>query len=213
MRVVRACAAVLAWLLAVTVVAAVAWFAIDSAGREVGAAGPVAVVPVGNVSPVPTGSPSRPAPVPASPSTTAVTTARDVPGSPTGVATVSPSAAATGSASGSPPGSRSDAPTPPPSRPVRPTAVPTPAAPTPPDQPGTERSGTYSSVAGDLTVRCAGQAIVGWGVRPADGWRVDAAPGPRGALVVVFTADDGRVVRVEAVCRDGVPVFGPTPPG
>jgi hypothetical protein len=62
-------------------------------------------------------------------------------------------------------------------------------------------------------VRCAGQAIVGWGVRPADGWRVDAAPGPRGALAVVFTADDGRVVRVEAVCRDGVPVFGPTPPG
>jgi hypothetical protein len=62
-------------------------------------------------------------------------------------------------------------------------------------------------------VRCAGSSVEGWGVRPADGWRVDAAPGPRGALVVVFTADDGRVVEVEATCRDGVAVFRPTPPG
>jgi hypothetical protein len=30
--------------------------------------------------------------------------------------------------------------------------------------------------------------------------------------VVVFTAD-GRVVEVEATCRDGVAVFRPTPPG
>jgi uncharacterized membrane protein YgcG len=65
-------------------------------------------------------------------------------------------------------------------------------------------------VAGDLTVRCAGASVEAWGVRPADGWRVDPAPGTRGALVVVFRSDDGRVIEVGVTCRDGVPVFRST---
>ncbi len=212
MRVARWFAAALAWVLAVAVVAGVAWFAIDSAGREVSAGGPVTVVPVANVSSEPTGSPGLQPPASASPSATAATTADEVPGSPTGTPTLSPSAPAPASPSGSPPASRSGTTTRPPSSPARPTAVPTPPAPTPPPGTGTGRAGTYSSVAGDLTVRCAGAGIEGWGVRPAVGWRVDAVPGPQGALVVVFTADDGRVVEVEATCRDGVPVFRASSP-
>jgi len=223
MRVWRGLVAVLAWLLAVAVVAGVAWFAIDSAGRQVGSAGPVTVVrPVAGVAGVPvvtgsagpTGSPSatRTAGPSGTPSGTAsgttsvtpstvVPTAREVAVSPSGSAGVSSSGSAGVPPSGpSVPGPRPGA------------ATPGPTAPSLPPWPGPGRNGTYSSAAGDLAVRCAGERIEGWGLRPADGWRADAAPGPRGDLVVVFTSGDGRVVEVGVTCRNGMPVFGPWSP-
>ena len=207
MRVGRAVAAVAVWLLAVVVVATCTWFAIDSAGREVGAADgdvvalAVASGPLPTVTGTPGGAPAGTAG--ATPSPVVATTAHDVhaPGR-TGP---SPSAVATPSRPASPsPPSPSTGPHPVPPSPGGPPPVPSPQ-----DWGG---AGTFSSPGGDLLVRCVGARVTGWALRPADGWRAEATPGPHGELDAVFAADAGRVVEVVAVCHDGVPVFGP-PPG
>jgi hypothetical protein len=55
--------------------------------------------------------------------------------------------------------------------------------------------------------RCRDAQVGSWLMRPADGWRADATPGPRGVLDTVFTADTGDVLKVRTLCRDGAPVF------
>jgi hypothetical protein len=208
-RVGRWLAAAGAWLLAVALVAGVAWFAIDSAGHEVGADGAIALVVASAPSsraaaaPAPAGptsvtSPgSHPASLPASttvapsgtPAPTLATTARDVaPGSSTSLATPSRSTSrATGGTGG--------------------TGIPRPTA--WPSDPGDNRAGIYSSPGGDLVVRCAGAKVEAWLLRPADGWREVAAPGLRGGLDAVFTPTEGPVLKVYAFCRDGNPAFFP----
>ena len=142
-------AAALVWLLAVAVVAAVAWFAMDSAGREVaGADGAVRLVAAAQ----PSGAPAS--------------TAADVTRTPP-------------SSTPSVPGS------------------------------GGGRTGTYSSEAGDVVVRCAGDSVAGWAMRAADGWRAEAAPVAGGRLKVLFVAGDGRLAGVEAGCQDGEPALAP----
>jgi hypothetical protein len=150
-RVWRWGAAAAVWLLAVAVVAGVAWFAIDSAGREVlGADGAVSLVAV-------------------QPSPTALRAAR--PGAPAQV-------------------------------------VPPTRAPSVPG-PRSGRTSTYSTAAGDVVVRCAGDDVTGWAMRAADGWRAEAAPKAGGRLEVLFVARDGQLAGVEAACQNGQASFTP----
>ncbi len=184
MRVVRWLAAAGVWLSAVAAVAAVAWFAIDSAGREVGGDGAVSLVAASR--------PATQAPVPA-------------PG------TASPSTSVTGRASPTPTRSapaRDVAPSPsPPSQPSsRPTARPSgTVTPRPtPTVPGASsgRTATFSSSGGDLVVWCIGAKVDGWRVRPADGWRADPKLVSRGELEMLFTSGEGSVIEARALCRE-----------
>lgn len=220
MRIWRWSAAVVVWLLSVAVVAGVAWFAIDSAGHEVGGVEDVVrIVPSGAVPSPPTGTTGSggPSPDPSSPtlpsvaSPTTVTTAREVdpsaspgtvspvtsPAGPSRPATSGATSASPGGAPTTPPGSG-------PSGGLRPTPGVT--------GPGTGRTATFTFAGGDLDARCRDAKVEGWGLRPADGWRAEATPGPRGVLDAVFTADTGEVLQVQALCRDGMPVFDVRPP-
>jgi hypothetical protein len=206
MRVGRWLAAAGVWLVAVALVAGVAWFAIDSAGHEVGADGAIGLVVAAApssraaASPAPAGptsatSPgSDPASPPASttvapsgtPAPTLATTARDVaPGPATSLAAPSRSTSRATGGTVTP----------------RPTAW--------PSDPGDGRAGIYSSPGGDLVVRCSGAKVEAWLLRPADGWREVAAPGLHGGLDAVFTPTEGPVLKVYAFCRDGNPAFFP----
>jgi hypothetical protein len=71
------------------------------------------------------------------------------------------------------------------------------------------RTGTYSSAGGVVLVGCLGRESVGSATRVADGWRVDSVAEAGGGFRVLFVADDGRVARVEAACRNGQPSFLP----
>jgi hypothetical protein len=71
---------------------------------------------------------------------------------------------------------------------------------------GGGRTSTYGSTGGDLVVRCLDGVVAGWAVRAADGWRAETALGGDG-LHVLFVAGDGRIVGLQAACRDGEPSF------
>jgi hypothetical protein len=178
-RVWRWLAAAVAWLLAVAIVAGVAWFAIASAGREVaGADDVVTLVDAAQPAPASATASSSAVPTPA-PSSTPLGAVRPGPATRTGGDT--PTQPGTGTPTGTP-------------------SVPGPSG---------GRTGTYSSAGGDLVVRCAGDEVTGWAMRPADGWRAEAAPCPGGELHVLFVAGDGRSVGVAAACPDGQPSFSP----
>ena len=59
-----------------------------------------------------------------------------------------------------------------------------------------------------MTASCSAAAVALVRAQPASGWRVEVdSTGPDLVRVELETADERTRVRVEAVCRDGVPVF------
>jgi hypothetical protein len=185
-RVWRWFAAVAVWLLAVAVVAGVAWFAIDSAGREVsGGDDVVSLVSAAQPSPAVATAPRGAVPSPL----------------PSALPSPLPSATALGAAR---PGTQTRAGT----RAVTPARTPagTPSVP----GPGGGRTSTYSSAGGDLVVRCVDDEVMGWVMRPADGWRAEAVPAEGGELRVLFVGGEGGVLGVDVACRNGQASFSPT---
>jgi hypothetical protein len=59
-----------------------------------------------------------------------------------------------------------------------------------------------------VTASCSATTVALVQARPASGWRVEVdSSGPDLVRVELETADERTRVRVEAVCRDAVPVF------
>jgi 4-amino-4-deoxy-L-arabinose transferase-like glycosyltransferase len=175
MRVWRWLAAAGLWLLAVAVAAAVAWFAFDSAGREV--AGPghaMSLVSAVQPSPAVATQPANVAPT-AEPSPTTLGAPQPESGIDAGTRFGTPTG--TPSVLGSDGG----------------------------------RTGAYSSVGGEVLVRCVSGGTAGWTARVADGWRVGQAAVKAGGLLrVLFVTGDGRIAGVDATCKSGTPSFSPT---
>jgi hypothetical protein len=180
----RIFASVTLWLAAVVSVAAIAWLAIDAAGRQV-TASPVSAS-------VPTRTPVSPTlgPSPTSPEATTV--------SPSSAATSSPAAAT------SSPVSTGVRPTT-----AKPTGWPANPAGGPRSGPPTVVMGSYSTIGGRLRVTCRGHAITlgGGYAQPASGWSVRVQSTGPWLVQVVFEQNDQQALLVSAVCADGHPQF------
>ena len=96
-----------------------------------------------------------------------------------------------------------------------PTTTPQVEASSPPSDPGTPSpteagpvTRTWRGAAGSVAASCSDAAVSLVEARPASGWRVEVDDtGPGLVRVELETADERSRVRVEAACRDGVPVF------
>jgi hypothetical protein len=67
---------------------------------------------------------------------------------------------------------------------------------------------TWRGEAGSVAASCVGDTVALERARPASGWRVEVDDvGPARVRVELETADERSRVRVEAVCRAGVPSF------
>jgi hypothetical protein len=176
----RPLAAVAAWLAVVSVTSAVAWLAIDHAGREVVSSPSVGLDRVtGALQPVP-------APVPGGPGT---------PGAPTRTGPTR-----TGSTPAGPGRHRG--------RPG-PTARPEPGgSSTDGSTTGARIDRTVSVQGGQVVVRCQGTAISLRLAQPANGWQVQTHDLGPDHIEVSFGSRSGQgEIDVRARCQDGVPVF------
>ena len=67
---------------------------------------------------------------------------------------------------------------------------------------------TWRGAAGSVTASCSAGNIALEGTRPSSGWKVEVDDaGPAEVRVELETVDERSRVRVEAACRDGVPLF------
>ena len=67
---------------------------------------------------------------------------------------------------------------------------------------------TWRGAAGSVAASCSDVGVALVRAQPASGWRVEVDDaGPTLVRVELETADERSRVRVEAACRDGVPVF------
>ncbi len=179
-------AAVVGWTTVVGATSAVAWVAIDRAGREVLTAPSSGLVDAGGVA---TGTPRTPV---ATAPRTAPTSAR-TPTTDDGERT-SPPASTTSRTSTS---SRSSAPSPASSTRTTRTA-PAPSA--------VDR--TVRVEGGQVGVRCVGRTASLRFAQPADGWSVRVEDnGPEQVKVTFSSSGERRDIEVEAQCSNGTPVF------
>lgn len=175
--------AVAGWLTVVGATSAVAWVAIDRAGREVltapaAAAGSAAVT---------TGAPRTPSGAATSAGGPATTTP-----TPTATAPTSPSSASPGS-SGSP---------------THRTTTSSTHTSAPASRPPAAVDRTVGVQGGQVGVRCAGAAASLRFAQPADGWAVSVDDdGPDRVRVRFSSAAERREIEVEAECSGGTPVF------
>lgn len=197
MRLFRLVVAGLSWALAVVVVAALSWFAIDSAGQQVS----VNVVDVGVSTSLarttqPTASSHSASEPQTNPSAGVGVALQATPDSPSHSPSVT-----------SRPTGRTSTPTKPSERPqqqaqTEPTSPPAPTA-----QPV---QGWVPTSGGLVQVQCTGGLITDYTVSPNGGWGLQIALQPAGQqptlMVVVFTRDRSYI-RVQASCPGGQPGF------
>lgn len=180
-------AAVAGWVTVVGATSAVAWVAIDHAGREV-LTTPAAPAGAAGVS---TGVPRTPdvtvGTIPARSSTTTHT----------GLATKPPETKETPTTARSRSSTRSSSST---------TAPPTRASTAAPPPSAVDR--TVRVEGGEVGVRCVGRTASLQFAQPANGWSVklDDA-GPEQVKVKFTSSADGRDIEVEARCSNGTPTF------
>ncbi len=186
-------AAVAGWVTVVGATSAVAWVAIDRAGREVLTATSDARVVPGAVT---TGAPHtpRPARTQAAPTTAAT--------SPTSGRTETTTAPRTTTSSRTR-SSTTSTPAAPTSSATRPRTTTTSS---PPKPAAVDRSVRVEG--GQVGVRCVGQTAALRFAQPADGWavRVDDN-GPEHVKVTFRSSGDRREIEVESQCSGGTPVF------
>ncbi|MGN6612030.1 MAG: hypothetical protein ACTHLJ_09660 [Angustibacter sp.] len=186
-------AAVAGWVTVVGATSAVAWVAIDRAGREVLTATSDARVVPGAVT---TGAPHTPRPprTQAAPTTTAASpTSRP---SSTTSAPRATTSTRTHRTTTAPP-----APTSSTTRPRTTTTTSTPARPAAVDR-------TVRVEGGQVGVRCVGQTASLRFAQPADGWAVRVEDnGPEHVKVTFRSSSDRREIEVESQCSDGTPAF------
>lgn len=185
-------AAVAGWVTVVGATSAVAWVAIDRAGREVLTATSDARVDPGAVT---TGAPHTPRP---SRTQGAPTTAATTPSSSRSSTTSAPrttSTTRTRSSTTAPPASTSSS--------SRPRTTTTSSAPRPA---AVDR--TVRVEGGQVGVRCVGQTASLRFAQPADGWSVRVEDdGPEHVKVTFRSSGDRREIEVESQCSGGTPVF------
>jgi hypothetical protein len=216
MRVSRLIGATVMWLGSVLTVAAVAWFAIDSAGQQV-VAGPIFVAPVAADvrvglpgDEVPTLTPTAP---PTTPPTTlgqavtaqATTTGTGAPASSSGTpGTVAPTTAPQTTqppySAGPRPSSTSPSPSPSRTRQTPPTTGPTTSP------PARAIGDSVSTRGGRVDAVCTGWQVTDWRARPYNGWGASAVRAGAGELEVVFSRDRYKV-DVHVKCPGGRPSF------
>ena len=179
----RILASVTLWLVAVASVAAIAWLAIDAAGRQVTSVQVAASLPSAG-SGTPTQTPSAGsttdgggAPASASPTTIPATPAKTQVKK--GAPASTPTSAST--SSGAPSVARS----------------------------GPVVAGSYTTAAGRVRVTCRGRTITldGGYAQPAPGWSVRVQSGGPMQVQVVFELGDQQALLVVGVCADGRPQF------
>lgn len=67
---------------------------------------------------------------------------------------------------------------------------------------------TWRGASGSVAASCSAGSIALEGIRPSSGWQAEVDDsGPAEVRVELETADERSRVRVEAACRDGVPLF------
>jgi hypothetical protein len=178
----RILASVTLWLFAVTSIAAIAWLAIDAAGRQV-TSSPIAASLPGHTS-TPTRSTG-----------TSSATGKPTPTGSTRVTRAVVKATTHPAASG-----RKPTPSPTPSRPK--------SRPGPPPPPPAVAD-TYTTSGGRVRVVCHGPMVTlnGGYAQPAPGWSVRVASGGPVQVQVVFEQADDQALLVLATCADGHPQF------
>ncbi|MGN6299554.1 MAG: hypothetical protein ACTHN8_00490 [Angustibacter sp.] len=186
-------AAVAGWVTVVGATSAVAWVAIDRAGREVLTATSDARVDPGAVT---TGAPHTPRPAHAQ---AAPTTAATSPTSGHSTSSTSTSASRTTTTH-----SRTSTTRPPASTTTsRPRTTTTSTAPRPS---AVDRAVRVEG--GQVGVRCVGQTASLRFAQPADGWAVRVEDdGPEHVKVTFRSSGDRREIEVESECSGGTPVF------
>lgn len=179
-------AAVAGWATVVGATSAVAWLAIDRAGREVLTA---SASGLGKARGVATGAPWTPAATtPVTPATTRSTTTSDDQPHTTAPGTTPPRSSSTPSSATSSTHAHTD-----------PTTVPAPPA-------AVDR--TVRVEGGQVAVRCVGRTASLRFAQPADGWSVKVDDtGPEHVKLTFTSAGDRREIEVEAECSNGTPVF------
>jgi hypothetical protein len=188
----RILASVTLWLFAVTSIAAIAWLAIDAAGRQV------------TSSPIAASLPGQTATSGHSTGTSSAT------GKPTPTSSTRPTRAAVKVTTRPAAAKSKQAPSPTPSHPS--------ARPGPP----AAVADTYSTSGGRVRVVCYGVMVTlnGGYAQPAPGWSVRVASGGPVQVQVVFELADDQALLVLATCANGRPQFdqnrieaGSPPPG
>jgi len=187
---VRVVASVTLWLAAVTSIAAIAWLAIDAAGRQVTASSNLASLSAARSAAAASGA------------------ASSGPGS-SGAAGSSGSADPTSGASGSASPSPDPAATAPddtaPNDPKQKTSV----VKTTVDPGDSAVSGIYSTTGGRIRVECQGSRITldGGYAQPATGWSVRVQSGGPHEVEVIFDLRDQQALLVTSSCSNGRPHF------
>jgi hypothetical protein len=194
MRLSRFLLAASVWLASVVAVAAVSWFAIDSAGRQVSLIASDAGQPARTVV-LPAAEPALPddgllAPIPVDPSATPSPTITPTLGSP--VAT-SPD---------STPEPRSSSSTT--RRPSQDPTRPSPTRTSPAPRPGDPRAVTVRTRGGTVTVTCERDKDIDFRVTPYPGWRGSGEKTGHQSAEIAFTRTDDEI-KVHATCDDGRP--------
>jgi hypothetical protein len=197
MRLTRWTLVAVGWLVCVGVVAGVAWYAIDSAGRQVRILGQ-APVRWGSTSAVPDPQDEALAPTPAPASTTST---------PAATPTVTPTLGAAVATGPTPAAPSPDRTTGGGGATAAPRSTPTPRPPkTPkPSGPGpTISSETTETRGGSVTVTCSSSAPIDYVVNPDQGWSASGKrSGPTEAEIKL--SRPGSTIEVHAKCVDGRP--------
>lgn len=179
----RLAAYVIAWALVVGVGSAVAWSAIDRAGREATVLGDRPVVQPGSAAAI-AATTSVPAPTP-------------VPTTPAPPASTTPAQSPAATTSSRPAGGSRPTPTPPKTPSPTASAAPTPSVAT--------VVGTQATAGGQLTVACRGTELSFVSASIADGWTYHRSSDPY-PIEVNFQRGDIEL-EVTARCTNGSPTF------